>query len=70
MPNLSDEDFLTELNEAMIERPLDLTNEDDRKRYVQIYDPSDPESDPVALLTNQIKRARSSSSAHLFSGFR
>lgn len=67
---MSDEDFLTELNEAMIERPLDLTNEDDRKRYVQIYDPSDPEADPVALLTNQIKRARSSSSAHLFSGFR
>lgn len=49
MTKMSDEDFLTELNEAMIERPLDLTNEDDRKRYVQIYDPTDPESDPVCV---------------------
>lgn len=31
---------------------------------------NDPGSDPVALLTNQIRRSPSSSSAHLFSGFR
>jgi hypothetical protein len=66
----SDEEFLGDLNEAMRDRPLDLTIEPDRKLYVPVYDALAPEDDPVRLLVNQIRRSRRAAAAHLFSGYR
>ena len=66
----SDEDFLGDLNEAMRDRPLDLTREVDRRLYVPVYDQMPPEEDPIRLLVNQIRRSRRASTAHLFSGYR
>ena len=68
--NPDDERFLTDLNEAMIDRPLDLTKAEDRALYVPVYDQVAPEEDPVRLLANQIRRSRTRSTAHLFSGYR
>ena len=69
-PMASDEEFLGDLNEAMRDRPLDLTRADDRELYVPVYDQMPPEEDPVKLLANQIRRSRRSSTAHLFSGYK
>ena len=69
-PMASDEEFLGDLNEAMRDRPLDLTRADDRQLYVPVYDQMPPEEDPVKLLANQIRRSRRSSTAHLFSGYK
>jgi hypothetical protein len=68
--SLKDEQFLGDLNEAMRDRPLDLTNPADEKLYVPLYDAVAPEQDPVRLLGNAIRRSRTTASAHLFSGYR
>jgi hypothetical protein len=65
-----DEEFLTDLNEAMRDRALDLTKPEDMARYVPVYDMVAKEEDPVQLLANQIRRSRSAKTAMLFSGYR